>query len=179
MTCSPFVILCAASYSTLRSPPRTGRYSVPWVVRRSQCNAPAVSKCVTVEVAVFSSDPRSSGMLRMVVVLTQDLTYFATEAFNHAVPSVTAIILYKGNTRKDHHHHQHQQRYGFHSLDCHLSWSMLWLLVAFLELQWAFCSGRRIQLMLLFDAAVTFQRIVCCEYRGFNICNGVCLSCGT
>jgi len=92
---------------------------------RTQCAY--VSKSVTVEVTAFSSDPRSSGMLRRAVVSPyQDLLYFATEACSHTVPSVRTVSLYKetqGKTTTG--HHQHQQRYGFHPLDCHLSWSML------------------------------------------------------
>jgi len=181
MACSPFVILCNATYSSLRSPPRTGQHSVPWVVRRSERSGPAVSKCVTVEFTVFSSHPRSSGMLRRVVVLTK------ISSTSRQKPTITLFILSQlsfctketqGKTTTTG-HHQRQQRYGFHFLDCLISWSMLWPPASFLELQWAFCSGRRIQLMLLFDATVTFQRTVCCEYRDFNISSDVCLSCGT
>jgi len=181
MACSPCVILCTATYSSLPSPPRTVQHSVPWVVRRSECSAPAVSKCVTFQVTAFPSDPRSSGMLRRVVVLTKissssrrkhAITLFLLSQLSFCTKETQGKTTTTG-------HHQHQRRYRFHSPDCHDSWSMLWPPAAFLESQWAFCSGRRIQLMLLFDATVAFQRTVWGEYRGFNISNGVCLPCGT
>ena len=121
---------------------------------RTQCVC--VSKCVTVEFTVFNSEALTSVLLRRVVASPyQDPISFATEACSHVVPSVTTISLYKETqgktttTTTDQQQHQHQQRYGFHPLVYHVSWSMIWPPATFSEVQWAFCSGCRIHLMLL------------------------------